>query len=258
MDMAVYPPSYGVQINDNIRETEAARLTSRSGSTAPQTPPAGPAFHTANSGSAYMPQLEQQHSTHHSSMSDSDFDNFQGSSAHPSQTQPQQAPVAFPPAFPHQEQQGSFSTDWHNSLASTSAPSGSTQNQFHPHSAELWSQAWQQNGDFSTAYHSHATHQPAASNALLAQSYLPAQRSATDHRSQELGPVTGSWEAGHAEAIRENGSEDDDGFGDFAEAPPSPHKVANNHQQLIPVSDRQVTGPALDTAAMSNANADVV
>jgi len=36
VDMAVYPPSYGVMIGDNIRETEASRLRTRGSVTTPQ------------------------------------------------------------------------------------------------------------------------------------------------------------------------------------------------------------------------------
>ena len=36
VDMAVYPPSYGVMIGDNIRETEASRLRTRGSVTTQQ------------------------------------------------------------------------------------------------------------------------------------------------------------------------------------------------------------------------------
>ena len=243
VDMAVYPPSYGVQIDDNIRETEAVRLTSRNIHTAE-----GSSAGSATSGSAFKRHFEQKHSTHHSSFSDSEFDDFQGSSDHASQAGPQHVHTsnAFPPAFPpqQQQQQGSFVTDWHHNPASASAPSGPSHDHLPTHSTEQWSLARQQNGNLSAAYNSHVTHQPAASNGFSARPHVPAHRYANDMAQQGFGALQGSWEAGHAEAIEGNGSEDDDGFGDFAEAPPSPHQVADAHQQAPPVSDRQVFGPA--------------
>lgn len=236
VDMAVYPPSYGVQIGDNIRETEAVRLKTRSSDFAQHNawqPASGPL--AAKSGALLTPSAAQG-SVHSPASSDGDFDDFQGPS-HPLSPAQQQSPSgfdAFQTAAPsHHSQQQTFGTGWSNGPSSQSSTLHTPPSYlFAQNTSEGSPSAWQQDNGFASAHNSHKVSHGSTSNWFSAHPSGPP--GSQDPPAIGPGSLSASWGAPpEAEASKQD-EDEDEGFGDFAEAPPSPRK----HGATPPVSDR--------------------
>ena len=199
--MAVYPPSYGVQIGDNIRETEAVRLKTRNSDFAQHTswqPASAPL--AVKSGASFTPSAAQG-SVHGPASSDGDFDDFQGPS-HPLSPQ-QQSPSgfdAFQRAAPsHHSQQQIFNTGW------SSGPSSHSLKLHHPPSysfaqntSEASPSAWHQDNGFASAHDSHKVSHGSASN------WFSAHPSRQDPPAIGTGDLSANWGTTPAEAGKQD------------------------------------------------------
>lgn len=204
--MAVYPPSYGVQIGDNIRETEAVRLRTRGEEPASYTAlqvSNAPHSHVASS----SPFALQQVDPNHVSSMDGDFDDFQGPSDGPlySHQQPVSHFGGTNATGTSQHAKQTFAADWDHYPTMR-----------HPHQMSSYQH------DIRNVSPAH----PYATSPDHVHGQVHAHNEPAQPRSNHF------TEFGAMDDI------DDDGFGDFAEAPPSPQRDDPAQQSIPPVSDR--------------------
>ena len=240
VDMAVYPPSYGVQIGDNIRETEASRLTSRALPTSTPRSPHRPAALSNGYACSSPPPSSQQEGFSPHSHSNGSFDSFQSASS---------GQLYQPQHHNHQQSLsnlGQASDARRHPQAFSSNRPGDSGFSPTPNAASLdWFSSSNQNSGPAAAP-SHYLHQMDPNSQVssvrggpVVGSGLPRLPSSSSHTaSTSVGysnPPTGwhvpSKPQGHNHAADDDGDEEDDGFGDFAEAPPSPHRTAAAAQE---------------------------
>lgn len=205
--MAVYPPSYGVQIGNSIRETEASRLHTRGSDSASLATSWQPAS-TMQASPSTTPTAKQQNSLHPFNYTNGGFDS-QEPSNHPSHSQ--QEPVHGFGAFeatdlPQNSAQPSFASDWGH-YSSGSIPQSSP------------------------------THYEGSSNAFAMHPHLHPHRTVALNLAPHA--ILAQQTSSQADKAELDAIDDDDRFRDFAEAPPSPQRSAAAHQAAVVVSDRQ-------------------